>query len=100
MNNSRQTLQIVAHRGAMDEAPENTASAFEAALSHPIDGIEFDVQMTEDGKLVLYHDDNLKRITGESRPISDYEYEVTGTPCEPVVTDRHPLTSSAESSAL
>jgi glycerophosphoryl diester phosphodiesterase len=58
----------------MDEAPENTASAFEAALSHKIDGLELDVQMTLDGMLVIYHDDDLKRITGESRPVSDYTY--------------------------
>lgn len=75
MNDPGRILEIMAHRGAMDEAPENTASAFEAALSHPIDGIELDVQMTADGILVLYHDDNLERITGESRPVSDYSYQ-------------------------
>jgi glycerophosphoryl diester phosphodiesterase len=65
---------IVAHRGAMDEAPENTAAAFEAALTNPIDGIELDVQMTSDGHLVIYHDAHLKKITGDAIPISHYKY--------------------------
>lgn len=68
-------LLLVAHRGAMDEAPENTASAFEAALSHRIDGIELDVQLTADAVPVIYHDGDLQRITGESRPVSEYTYE-------------------------
>jgi len=66
---------IVAHRGAMVTAPENTLAAFDAALSNPIDGIEFDVQMTKDGVLVLFHDPNLAKINGASKAISDYKYE-------------------------
>ena len=63
---------IVAHRGAMDEAPENTMAAFRAALRHGVDGIELDVQMTADGVLVLYHDTTTRRIGGESRPVGGY----------------------------
>jgi glycerophosphoryl diester phosphodiesterase len=66
---------IVAHRGAMDEAPENTRSAFDRALAHPIDGIELDVQMTKDGELVLYHDENLARMKRANRRIADLDHE-------------------------
>jgi glycerophosphoryl diester phosphodiesterase len=65
---------IVAHRGAMDEAPENTQSAFDRALTHPIDGIELDVQMTKDGELVIYHDETLERIAGTKQRIADLAY--------------------------
>ena len=51
----------IAHRGARDEAPENTRSAFEQALIYPIDGIELDVQMSRDGELVIHHDETLVR---------------------------------------
>jgi glycerophosphoryl diester phosphodiesterase len=65
---------LVAHRGAMDEAPENTRSAFDAALAHKIDGLELDVQMTRDSALVLYHDHDLKKICGGREPIAERDY--------------------------
>jgi glycerophosphoryl diester phosphodiesterase len=52
----------IAHRGARDEAPENTLSAFEQALRYPIDGIELDVQLSADGAAVIYHDPTLYRV--------------------------------------
>jgi len=66
---------LAAHRGAMVEAPENTRAAFDKAVSYPIDGIEFDVQITKDGMPVIFHDDSLKKILNTSRTISDYTYE-------------------------
>ena len=46
---------IIAHRGASFETPENTRSAFDKALTYPIEGLDLDVQMTSDGRSVLYH---------------------------------------------
>ena len=66
---------LVAHRGAMDEAPENTRSAFDAALTHGIEGIEFDVQMTRDSALVLFHDHDLKKISGRRESIGECDYQ-------------------------
>lgn len=60
---------IVAHRGARDEAPENSRSAFDAALNYPIDGIEFDVRITRDGVPVIHHDRSLIRTSGSRRKI-------------------------------
>ena len=48
--------QLVAHRGASHERPENTAAAFERALELGADGIELDVHLTADGHLVVHHD--------------------------------------------
>lgn len=63
---------IIAHRGARREAPENTRAAFDAAMAYPIDGIECDVQQTNDGELVLFHDRTLQRIDGRRQAIADH----------------------------
>ncbi len=55
--------QIVGHRGARGLAPENTLPAFEVAAELDIDGVEFDVQRTADGALVVFHDDEVDRTT-------------------------------------
>lgn len=52
----RRTLQIQGHRGARGLAPENTLSGFRTTLELGVHGIEFDVGMSSDGELVLYHD--------------------------------------------
>lgn len=64
-----------AHRGASSYAPENTMSAFYLGLRMGANGIETDVQRTKDGVLVLFHDDTLKRVTGQEGSIQDYTYE-------------------------
>jgi glycerophosphoryl diester phosphodiesterase len=55
---------VIAHRGATDERPENTLAAFEQAIEIGSDAIEFDIQATSDGALVVFHDDDLDRLTG------------------------------------
>jgi glycerophosphoryl diester phosphodiesterase len=54
---------IVGHRGALDLAPENTIPAFEAALEAGADGVEFDVQRTVDGHLIVFHDEDVDRVS-------------------------------------
>jgi glycerophosphoryl diester phosphodiesterase len=70
---------IIAHRGARDQAPDNTRSAFERALEHPVDGIELDVQMSADGVPVLYHDATLFRILHRRRRLSTLTYAELAT---------------------
>ncbi len=62
-------MQIIGHRGASEEAPENTMSAFERALALGADGFEFDVQLTSDGHAVVMHDAMLERTTNGSGPV-------------------------------
>ena len=64
-----------AHRGASEYAPENTMISFDTGVFMGANGIETDVQRTRDGVLVLFHDDTLARVTGESGAISDYTWE-------------------------
>jgi glycerophosphoryl diester phosphodiesterase len=56
------TSLIVAHRGLLHSAPENTLSNFRACLELRI-GFEFDVRRTSDGHLVAIHDDTVDRTT-------------------------------------
>ena len=53
----------VAHRGASGHALENTMQAFKKAIEIGADIIECDVRITNDGKLVVIHDADLKRTT-------------------------------------
>ena len=64
-----------AHRGSSEYAPENTFSAFYLGLEMGADGIETDVRMTRDGKLVLFHDGVLDRVTDRSGAFHDVSYE-------------------------
>lgn len=66
---------IIAHRGAMIEAPENTRSAFNKALSYSVDGLELDVHVTGDGIPVVYHDESLQKINGSFKSIADFAFK-------------------------
>lgn len=56
--------EIIAHRGASHDAPENTVTAFKLAWEQKADGAELDLYLTKDGKIVVIHDNNTKRTTG------------------------------------
>ena len=49
-------LELIAHRGASRERPENTLPAFFRALELGADGLELDVHATRDGVIVVHHD--------------------------------------------
>lgn len=49
-------VEVVAHRGANREAPENTLPAFQRALEIGVQGIELDIQLTRDGVPIVHHD--------------------------------------------
>ncbi|GFR37128.1 glycerophosphoryl diester phosphodiesterase [Insulibacter thermoxylanivorax] len=61
-----------AHRGASGVCPENTMAAFVKAIELGATGIETDVQMTRDGRLVLIHDETLQRTAGVSGWVKDF----------------------------
>ncbi|WP_325347315.1 glycerophosphodiester phosphodiesterase [Xylophilus sp.] len=65
--------QPIAHRGLHDlnkERWENTLAAFDAAAKAGF-AIECDVHLTKDGGVIVFHDDDLKRLTGREGRISD-----------------------------
>ncbi|QDU09792.1 glycerophosphodiester phosphodiesterase [Gimesia aquarii] len=62
---------LIAHRGLLRHAPENTLPAFRACLDLRI-GFELDIRTTKDGELVIIHDDSLARTTnGGARSIQN-----------------------------
>lgn len=64
-----------AHRGASAVCPENTMAAFARSLELGATGIETDVQLTRDGRLVLIHDETLSRTTNGSGWVKDHDLE-------------------------
>ena len=52
----------VGHRGARAYEIENTLESFQKAIELGVNAIELDVQKSKDGKLIIIHDDNLKKV--------------------------------------
>lgn len=70
---------LVGHRGAMAVAPENTMVSFETAVFAGADIIELDVQLTADGQVVIFHDQDLRYKTGVSGHVGQYRAEFLQT---------------------
>ncbi len=71
---SKNNIWVVAHRGVKAFYPENTMVSFENAIKMGVDGIETDIHMTTDGKLVLFHDSTLERTTNGKGQVEDFTY--------------------------
>ena len=65
---------VVAHRGLLQHAPENTLANFRACLELRL-GLEFDVQRTKDQQLVCIHDDTVNRTTNGTGNVADLTME-------------------------
>lgn len=65
--------QRVAHRGGAALAPENTLAAFRHARTLPVDALELDVQMSRDGRLIVFHDETVERLTESQGNILDLD---------------------------
>ncbi len=55
-------MLLLAHRGASQDAPENTLEAFAEAVAQRADGIELDAMVCGSGEVVVCHDDDLRRL--------------------------------------
>lgn len=64
-------VQVIAHRGGPVHAPENTLAAFRNAIDQGVSWLEFDVQMTRDGELVVIHDETVDRTTDGTGAVRD-----------------------------
>ena len=67
--------QIVAHRGASHDAPENTLAAFRLGFEQGADAIEGDFRVTRDGVIIAMHDADFRRTTGDPRRVEDVDFE-------------------------
>ena len=61
---------LYGHRGARNEAPENTLPGFRYALGQGITAFEFDVHLSADDQLVVIHDSTVDRTTNGSGPVA------------------------------
>ncbi|XP_068919780.1 lysophospholipase D GDPD3 isoform X1 [Petaurus breviceps papuanus] len=67
--------QLAAHRGGSGERLENTMEALENSMAQRSDLFELDCQLTQDGQVVVSHDENLFRQSGLNKNIQDVDYE-------------------------
>ncbi len=65
-------MQVWGHRGAYHYAPENTIYSFEKSIELGADGIEFDVQLTKDGQVVVVHDEKIDRVSDGTGYVKGY----------------------------
>ena len=83
---------VIAHRGASAEERENTLPAFERAIALGADFVEFDVQVSADGALVVFHDLDLDRLTPLRGPLRTRRLAVLREHAIPVLVDVLELT--------
>lgn len=90
---------IIGHRGAAGIQPENTIPSIEAAVAEGVDMIEFDLRVTKDRQLIVFHDHNLYRISGINKNVADMtlkEINVTATKSgHPIPTIQEALEAAA-----
>ena len=68
-------VELIAHRGESASAPENTLSSFRRAWEVNADGIEMDIQLSKDGKVMVIHDSNTERVSGQSYVVKETTLE-------------------------
>lgn len=72
-NNYKQV--IIAHRGYVKNAVENSIEALKEAKKYGADYVEFDIIMTKDKKFIVLHDYNLNRLAGINKQVKDMNYD-------------------------
>ena len=68
-------IKIIGHRGASENAPENTLSSISEAWSQLADGVEIDTRLTKDSALVCIHDTNTQRTAGQNAIVNETSLE-------------------------
>jgi glycerophosphoryl diester phosphodiesterase len=89
----RERTMVWAHRGYSARNTENTIASFEAAVAAGADGIELDVRLCGSGELVVFHDDDLRRLAGRGEQIDKISFarlravELDGGPQVPTLEE-------------
>src|SRR5262245_59032558 len=64
-------VEIIDHRGASHDAPENTLASIRLAWKQNADAVEIDVQFSKDGHIGVIHDDNTRKTAGVRKKVSE-----------------------------
>ena len=67
-------VKVIGHRGASEDAPENTLSSVKESFKQGSDGVEIDIRLTKDNHVVCIHDKNSLRTSGEFIIISETKF--------------------------
>ena len=68
-------VEIIAHRGASHDAPENTVAALKLGWEQKADADELDIWLSKDGRIVVFHDKDTKRIGGVDRLVAEQTFD-------------------------
>jgi glycerophosphoryl diester phosphodiesterase len=70
-----QAVEIIGHRGASYDAPENTLASFRLGYEQQADADELDIHLTRDGKIVVIHDFDTARTGGNTNKVVDQTFD-------------------------
>lgn len=74
-NGRVEATEIIAHRGASFDAPENTLASVQLAWEQKADAVEIDIYLSSDHQIVVTHDATLKRFGGPNRKVEEMPFE-------------------------
>ncbi|WP_298869171.1 glycerophosphodiester phosphodiesterase [uncultured Gimesia sp.] len=66
---SLSAVEIIGHRGASHDAPENTLASVNLAWAQNADAVEIDIYLSKDGQIIAYHDKTTSRIGGRAKSV-------------------------------
>jgi len=75
LSKNASAVEIIAHRGASADAPENTVASEKLGYQQGADGGELDIHLTKDGRIVVIHDYDTKRVAGVDRKVLDQTFD-------------------------
>lgn len=67
-------VEIIGHRGASYDAPENTLESIQLGWKQHADAVELDIMLSSDGKIVVIHDKDTKRLAGVDKPVVEQSF--------------------------
>lgn len=76
---TKRPVQVIAHRGGSNLAPENTLAAFQNAINLGVDMIEIDVEQTNDSVVVVIHDTRVDRTSNGTGSVDSLNYSYVKT---------------------
>lgn len=72
---NKDKVVLFAHRGQISQAPENTYESISIADSQGFLAVEIDIRHTRDAELVLFHDEDMKRMLGVDKKLGNEDFE-------------------------